>query len=399
MSDPVQVVLKAKRDRVVRQRHPWLFSGAIAHIDKVAQDGQVVDVTSSQREWLARGYLNRRSQINVRLLTWEKARQIDTRFWEDRLARAWRLRGPLQSDPDTTMFRVVNAESDGIPGLIVDRYGAWVVVQSLTLGIEKVKMVLVDLLRNLIPGVQGIYERSDVDVREKEGLDQTTGVVWGEEPPPFLEVLERGHRYLVYVRAGHKTGFYIDQRDNRLRLEHYCRQADVLNAFSYSGAFAVCALAGGARSVTNVDTSTQALELARRNVALNDSEGARVSYLEADVFAQLRAFRAQERQFDVVILDPPRFAAARSHLKQASRGYKDINWIALQILRPGGTLFTFSCSGVVSRELFQKIIFGAALDANRDVQIIGQLSQASDHPIAVNFPEAEYLKGFICRAW
>jgi 23S rRNA (cytosine1962-C5)-methyltransferase len=281
----------------------------------------------------------------------------------------------------------------------VDRYGDWLVLQALTLGMEQRKADLVGLLVDLLDGVRGVYERSDVDVREKEGLGPSTGRLWGEEPPDLLEVLEYGYRFLVDVKGGHKTGFYLDQRENRHRLLTYCGDAQVLNAFAYTGAFGVYALAGAAARVINVDTSAQALDLAQRHVELNGFASADVSYETEDVFAQLRAYRAAGRQFDVIVLDPPRFALSRSHIKRASRGYKDINWIACQILRPGGLLFTFSCSGLVSRDLFQKIVFGAALDAGRDVQIIARMSQASDHPVALNFPEADYLKGLICRVW
>jgi 23S rRNA (cytosine1962-C5)-methyltransferase len=398
MSFP-SLVLKPGRERAVSQRHPWLFSGAIARLGNDAEDGGLVDVFSAGGEWLARGYLNRRSQIVVRLLAWDREQEVGGEFWRARLARAIAGRAALMSDPDISAFRLVNAESDGLPGLVVDRYDDWLVLQALTLGMEERKTELVGLLVDLLDGVRGVYERSDVDVRKKEGLGPSKGCLWGEEPPDLLEVLEHGYRFLVDVKTGHKTGFYLDQRENRKRLPDYCGDAQVLNAFAYSGAFGVYALAGGAAGVVNLDTSAQALDLARRGVVLNGFSDADVTYETEDVFAQLRAYRAAGRQFDVIVLDPPSFALSRSHVKQASRGYKDINWIAFQILRPGGWLFTFSCSGLVSRDLFQKIVFGAALDAGRDVQIVDRMSQAGDHPVALNFPEADYLKGLICRVW
>jgi len=398
MSYP-SLILKQGRERAVRQRHPWLFAGAVARLDDDAQDGGVVDVFSADREWLARGYLNRRSQIVVRLLSWDREQEIDGDFWRVQLARALAGRAVLMSDPNSTACRLVNAESDGLPGLVVDRYGDWLVLQVLTLGMEQWKAALVGLLMDLLDGVRGVYERSDVDVREKEGLEPSTGWLWGDEPPDLVEVLENGYHFLVDIKGGHKTGFYLDQRENRHRLTAYCGDAQVLNAFAYTGAFGVYALAGGAAAVINVDTSAQALDLAHRHVALNGFVGADVTYETEDVFAQLRAYRAAGRQFDVIVLDPPRFALSRSHIKRASRGYKDINWIACQILQPGGWLFTFSCSGLVSRDLFQKIVFGAALDAGRDVQIVARMSQAGDHPVGLNFPEADYLKGLICRVW
>lgn len=392
-----RLFLKPRRDRPVRQRHPWVFSGAVARLDDRAQDGELVDVCAADGEWLARGYLNRRSQIVVRLLTWEP-RAVDPAFWRERIERAVAGRAGLSADPQTTAYRLINAESDGLPGLIVDRYGEWLVVQALTLGMERYKEALVNLMVDVLE-VRGVYERSDVDVRAKEGLAARTGVLWGEPPPEMIEVLENGLRFLVDVRQGHKTGFYLDQRENRARLSAYCEGAEVLNAFAYTGAFGVYALAGGAAQVVNVDTSAEVLELAARHVELNGFEAGRVTNLPADVFAQLRAYRAEGRRFDLIVLDPPRFALSRSHIGRASRGYKDINWVAMQILRPGGVLVTFSCSGLVSRELFQKIVFGAALDAGREVQIVAQLSQAEDHPIALTFPEAAYLKGLVCRVW
>jgi 23S rRNA (cytosine1962-C5)-methyltransferase len=397
--DLPSLVLKPKRDRSVHRRHPWLFSGAIAHVDDEATDGALIDVVSAGGEWLARGYLNRCSQITVRLLSWIQGQAIDKAFWRHRLEQAKIGRVPLQDEPATTAYRLVNAESDGVPGLIVDRYGDWLVLQSLTLGVDRFRTQLVELLVDLIEGIRGVYERSDVAVREKEGLPPRSGPLWGEEPPESVEVLENGFRFLVDIKHGHKTGFYLDQRESRARLPAYCDGAEVLNGFSYSGAFGVYALAGGAAVVANVDTSARALDLAKSNIALNGFETAKVAYREEDVFAQLRADRAAGRQYDVIVLDPPRFASSRSQVKRACRGYKDINWIAFQILRRGGLLFTFSCSSLVSSELFQKVVFGAAVDAGRDVQIIGYLSQASDHPIAVSFPEAQYLKGLICRCW
>ena len=410
-----RVTLKPKREHVVQQRHPWLFSGAIAQTEDTATDGGLVDVVTVDGEWLARGYLNRRSQIAVRLLTWEQERVIDEVFWREQLVRAIAGRAALVADPGTTAYRLVNAESDGLPGLVVDRYNDWLVLQALTLGIERHKETLARLLVELLDEIRGVYERSDVDVRAKEGLRPSTGPLKGATPPDLIEVLENGYRFLVDLKAGHKTGFYLDQRENRAQLPAYCDGAEVLNAFAYTGAFGVYALAGGAASVVNVDTSEPALALAARQVTMNglrfdDAHPMRFDDAHpmptadvvnevADVFAQLRAYRAAERQFDLIVLDPPRFAQSRRHIKQASRGYKDINWIALQLLRPGGILFTFSCSGLVSRELFQKIVFGAALDAERDVQIIAQLSQAGDHPVALTFPEAAYLKGLVCRVW
>jgi 23S rRNA (cytosine1962-C5)-methyltransferase len=393
------VVLKRGRARPVNQRHPWIYSGSIERVEGDPADGDVVDVRDAGSNWLARGYYNARSQIVVRLLTWQQDEQIDVEFWRRRLERAIAARRALAGDPATDAYRLVHAESDYLPGLVVDRYGDWLVVQFLTLGVERWRDELVGLLVGLMDGVRGAYERSDVDVREKEGLAQRTGLLWGEEPPGEIEIVENGRPFLVDVRRGHKTGFYLDQRENRARLPAFCAGAEVLDAFSYVGGFSVYAAAGGAKSVTLVDESAPALELARRNLAINGCESAKTEFVEGNVFNVLRGYRAEERRFDVVVLDPPKFAHSGREVERAARAYKDVNLLAFQLLRPGGVLFTFSCSGAVSADLFQKIVFGAALDAGRDVQIIGHLAQGADHPVALTFPEGAYLKGLICRVW
>ena len=393
------VVLKRNRAKPVLQRHPWIFSGAIARVEGQPSGGDVVDVHDAGGNWLARGALNRRSQIAVRLLTWRQDEPVDRDFWRRRLERSIAARQALADDPATTAYRLVHAESDYLPGLVVDRYGEWLVVQFLTLGVERWKDELVDLLVDLVEGVHGVYERSDVDVRAKEGLAQRVGLLSGPEPPEIVEVLENGQRFLVDVRGGHKTGFYLDQRENRARLPAFCEGADVLDVFAYTGGFGACAAGGGASRVTLVESSAPVLDLARRNLALNGVEAERVEYVEGDVFSVLRAYRAQDRSFDVVVLDPPKFAHSKREVKRAARAYKDVNLLAFQLLRPSGALFTFSCSGAVSADLFQKIVFGAAVDAQRDAQIVGYLAQSADHPVALTFPQGAYLKGLVCRVW
>ncbi len=391
------MILERNRARPVNQRHPWIYSGAVARVAGDPADGDIVEVRDTGNNWLARGYINRRSQIAVRLLTWRQDERVDVDFWRRRLERAIAARQALADDPMTDAYRLVHAESDYLPGLIVDRYGDWLAVQFLTLGVERWKDELVRLLVGLLDGVQGVYERSDVDVREKEGLAQHTGLLWGEEPPQEIEIVENGRHFLVDVRQGHKTGFYLDQRENRARLPAFCAGAEVLDAFSYVGGFSVYAAAGGAKGVTLVDESAPALERAQRNFALNGFRSVDVEYVEGNVFSVLRGYRTQERRFDVVVLDPPKFAHSGREVKRAARAYKDVNLLAFQLLRPGGALFTFSCSGAVSADLFQKIVFGAALDAGRDAQIVGHLAQGADHPVALTFPEGAYLKGLICR--
>lgn len=391
-----RVILKPGREKPVRQRHPWIFGGAIQRFEGDFEDGSIVDVIAAGGEFLARGYLNRRSQIVVRALTWNEEEPIDATFWHARLERAIRARPAGE-----TACRLVNAESDGLPGLVVDRYGSWLALQSLTLGIERHKTEIVAALAELLP-LEGIYERSDVDVREKEGLSSAIGPLWGAEPPELIEIAERAPsgqplRLLVDLRHGQKTGFYLDQRENRRRMAAWCPDAEVLNLFSYTGAFTVQALAAGARNVVSVDSSAEALAMARRNVALNGFPVADEDFIEANVFKHLRRYRADGKFFDAIFLDPPKLAFTGAQVDKATRAYKDLNLVAMQILRPGGILATFSCSGHISPDLFQKVVFGAALDAGRNGQILEKLSHPADHPIALSFPEGEYLKGLICR--
>ncbi len=414
------VILKKGRAKPVLQRHPWIFSGAIQHVDGQPGDGEIVEVRDAGRNWLARGYFNARSQIRVRLLTWRQTEHIDPAFWRGRLERALAARRALglgdsgPGDPHSTAYRLAHAESDYLPGLVVDRYGDWVVVQFLTAGAERHRQAILETLIDLLgqDGIRGVYERSDVAVREKEGLKERAGIVWGDEPPELLEILENNHRFLVDLRAGHKTGFYLDQRDNRARFARHCTDAEILDTFSYTGAFAVYATAGGASRATLVDSSGPSLELARRNIALNTTDRSaqvrdpgllgqkrRYDYIEGDVFEVLRRFRSQGRTFDIIVLDPPKFVHAQRDVDRASRAYKDINLLGFELVRPGGLLFTFSCSGRVSEDLFQKIVFGALADTERRGQIIGRLAQGPDHPVALTFPEGAYLKGLVCRVW
>jgi 23S rRNA (cytosine1962-C5)-methyltransferase len=392
-----RVILKKGRAKPVNQRHPWIYSGAIDRVEGDPADGDVVDVRDAGNNWLARGYINQQSQIVVRLLTWRPDEVIDGAFWHSRLACAVAARKPLADDASTNAYRLVHAESDYLPGLIVDRYANWLVVQFLTLGIERRRDEIVEGLAGLV-SVGGICERSDADVRVKEGLERRAGMLWGEQPPKEIEIVENGHRFVVDLCEGHKTGFYLDQRENRARLSAFCQGAEVLDAFAYTGGFSVYAAAGGAKQITLVDGSAPSLALAQRNLAINALGGAAVELVEGNVFSVLRGYRAQSRRFDVIILDPPKFAPSGREVEKASRAYKDVNLLAFQLLRSGGVLSTFSCSGAVTADLFRKIVFGAALDAERDVQVIGHLAQGSDHPVALTFPEGAYLKGLICRA-
>lgn len=392
-----RILLKPGREKSVLNRHPWVFSGAIAQVEGVPSPGAVVEVADAAGTFLARGAYSPRSQIRVRLCTWDIDEAVDRAFLRRRLQRARAGRAALERDPQTTAFRLVHAESDGLPGVIIDRYGPHLVLQLLSQGAEAWREDLVALLAEEF-SPQGIYARDDTPVRALEGLPRRTGLLWGAEPPERVAVHEGGRPFLVDIRHGQKTGAYLDQRENRLRVAPFCAGQEVLDAFTGTGWFAVHAAGAGATAVLGFDSSDAALALAAENARLNGVEG-RSAWQEGEVFAVLRDIRAAGRTFDVVILDPPKFAPRQSQLLAATRGYKDINLLAMQLLRPGGFLATFSCSGLVNADLFQKIIFGASVDAGRDVQVIAHLSQGADHPVLLTFPEGAYLKGLLCRVW
>lgn len=392
-----RIVIKAEREKPIINQHPWVFSGAIDAVKGSPAPGDIVDVVSSKGKFLARGYWNPKSQIQVRILTW-RDEAVDDTWWFNALERAVSLRG-------AGMARLVNAESDYLPGLVIDRYGDWLILQALTLGIDSRKGRITEFLRELVKP-RGVYERSDVDVRRKEGLSEVTGVLWGDEPPPLIEVDEFGRALLVDVYKGHKTGYYLDQADNRRAfLEVTKRESDrlgrelaILNLFSYTGSFSLHALPYG--KAVNLDASRDALELAEQIALKNFPERDDLAeYLQGDVFEYLRDAVERHEQYDLVVLDPPKFAHNAQQVDKAARGYKDLNLNAFKVIAPGGYLFTFSCSGAISRDLFQKIVFGALADTGRQGQIVRHLSQAEDHPVALTFPEGEYLKGLLVRVF
>lgn len=394
-----EVRLRPGKEKPVLNRHPWVFSGAIARLDDGIRDGEIADVISARGQFLARGYVNRYSQITIRLLTWNEEDTIDRHWLRKRLDQALYGRQRLAAMEDCDAFRLINAESDGLPGLVVDRYGRFLVLQFMTLGMEQLRDEVVSELTELLHPA-GIYHRGDVEARKREGLQPDVEVLSGELPPDRLEIVEHGHRFLVDIKAGQKTGFYLDQRDNRQRALPYFRQAEsVLNAFAYTGAFGAYAARAGAQQVVSIDVSAEALAQARDNMAMNAPGPREDEWIVGDVFQVLRELRDNGRSFDCVVLDPPKFASSQGQVQAACRGYKDINLLAMRLLKPGGTLLTFSCSGLVSADLFQKVVFGASIDAGREVQVLEKLSQASDHPILLTFPESEYLKGFVCRVW
>lgn len=394
------ITLKAGREKSLLRWHPWIFSGAIARIEGDPGSGDTVLVQDSERQPLGWGAFSPKSQIAVRMWTFDAEGRVDEGFLAARLTSAVAAREPMARRSDLNAYRLVNAESDGLPGLVADRYGDFIVAQFLAAGAEKWKPALVEWLSRLEinrHSPRGVYERSDVDVREKEGLPPVAGVLTGEIPPDAVVIDEYGCHFHVQVAHGHKTGFYLDQRDNRALTAQLAAGREVLNAFAYTGGFGVWALRGGARQVVNLESSQTALDLASENVRLNGLDETRVENVAGDVFRVLRQYRDSRREFDLIVLDPPKFAEARSQLERATRGYKDINLLAFKLLRPGGLLITFSCSGLVTPELFRQVVAGAALDARRDVQILHRLSQGPDHLVALNFPEGEYLKGLVCR--
>ncbi len=402
------VVIKAGREKSLHRRHPWIFSGAIARVLDKPAAGDIVTVVNERDEFLARGYWNVKSQIQVRVLTWHDE-NISADWWRERLRRAIDARAIFNAHVDRHAFgyRLVNAENDYLPGLIVDRYGDVLVLQALTFAIDQRKTLLAELLAELT-GAKTVYERSDVDVRRKEGLEQAVGLLWGEEPPAQIVIEEHGVKIAVDVRHGHKTGFYLDQAENRHQLYNLISQdfsfpngesSSVLNLFSYTGGFALHALKAGAGRVVNVDSSHEALALAEANVAINGFDAGVHTAIQADVFQYLRDAAARGEQHDIVVLDPPKFAHTQQQIDKAARGYKDINLNAFKLVKSGGYLFTFSCSGAITRDLFQKIVFGALEDSGREAQIVRHLSQSADHPIALTFPEGDYLKGLLLRVY
>ena len=364
-----------------------------------------MDLLSSNGNFLARAAYSPTSQIRARV--WAFADEpIDADFFRNKIRAAFVQRQTFNVQRSTNAVRLIYAESDGLPGLIVDRYDDVLVLQSLTTGSEFWKETIADILLEET-GIKTIYERSDADVRELEGLPPKSGVIRDsiirnsdlpniESRMSNIVIHEHGLKFIVNLAEGHKTGFYLDQRANRLKVRELAKGRDVLDCFCYTGGFTANALAGEAKSVVSVDSSAQALALGRENAALNGQPPERQEWIEGDVFQLLRKFRDEGRSFDLIVLDPPKFAPTSAQAGKAARGYKDINLLSFKLLRPGGILVTFSCSGGVDAGLFQKIVASAALDAGVEAAIVEHLSQAADHPIALNFPEGAYLKGLVC---
>ncbi|MDX1705495.1 class I SAM-dependent rRNA methyltransferase [Pseudidiomarina sp.] len=394
---PATIHLSPGKEKSLRRLHPWVFSGAIARVKGSPADGETVSVHSSTGDWLGYGAWSSRSQIRVRIWSFNQSDQINDQFFADRIGAAIELRNSLSINSNA--WRVVAAESDELPGITIDKYDNWLVCQLLSTGAERWRDSIVTALRSYFPDCN-IFERSDVDVRKKEGLEPVVQLLYsadGEPPPATVWINENGLQLGVDIQGGHKTGYYLDQRDSRHAIQAYAKGKRVLNAFSYTGGFGIYAAAAGASEVVNLDVSEPALEQAVSNQQQNNLPAECFENMKIDVFEALRKFHHQGERFDVIVLDPPKFVDSKANLINACRGYKDINRLACMILKPGGTLITFSCSGLLSGELFQKVVADAALDAKRPLHIIEHLYQSADHPVRTNFPESLYLKGLVLR--
>lgn len=390
-----RLLLVKGREKSLQRRHPWIFSGAVSRVEGKPQAGETIEICDDKGNWLARGAYSPASQIRARVWTFVDE-EIDVEFFVRRLMAAQAFRDGLAARDGLDAYRLIAGESDGLPGITIDRYGHFLVLQLLSAGAEFHRPTLTLALQRCYPDC-AIYDRSDVNVRKKEGLELSSGVITGDAPPELLTIHEHDMAILVDITRGHKTGFYLDQRDSRLAARKYAAGRRVLNCFSYTGAFSVSVLLGDCLQVISVDTSQHVLDMAKQNIELNHLDVGKAEFVREDVFQLLRHYRDQGKQFDMIILDPPKFVDNKNQLASACRGYKDINMLAMQVLAPEGILLSFSCSGLMTTELFQKIIADAALDAHRDVQFIEQFRQAADHPVMAPYPEGLYLKGFACR--
>ncbi len=388
-----EIYLNKGRDKNIFYKHPWVFSGALQRFKGDIKNGEPILVKSTDDKLLGIGSFSSRSQISIRMWTFGEEEFNDTYFYEKIKSAYTRKNDTMGSSSNS--FRVVFGESDGLPGLILDKYDNVCVCQFLSAGVDYFKEEIIQAIKTVInPDI--IYERSDNEIRIKEGLPIIKQVLFGKEPTEPVKIFENGVFYLVDIINGHKTGYYLDQRDNRELLQNFSNGKDVLNCFSYTGGFGIFALKGGAKSLVNVETSESANNMAAENVKLNNLDLNKVTFEQEDAFRLLRKYRDMNKQFDVIVLDPPKFAESASQVAKASKGYKDINLLAMKLLRTNGILFTFSCSGHISNEIFNQIISSAAFDSGREVRIIKLLTQAADHPILTSFPESQYLKGLVC---
>jgi len=392
------LVLKPGKEKSLLRRHPWVYASAVARVDGDPASGATLRVCAADGRFLAWAAYSPASTIRARAWSFDEAATVDAALLAARVSAAVARRRPLARE--STALRLVFGEADGLPGLIVDRYGDRLVTQFQSAGAEAWRDALIDAL-TAATGCRDVYDRSDGATRAREGLAEIRGVLRGEEPPAAIEIVEHGLRFHVDVRIGHKTGYYIDQRDNRLLarrlaeafVRDHGRAPRCLNCFCYTGGFSIALLAGGAADVRSVDSSAEALRVAQQQMPLNGLAAGRATWDEADVFTALRMLKADGAQFDIIVLDPPKFASSHHHVERAARAYKDINLNALRLLAPGGTLLTFSCSGAIDADLFQKIVAGAVIDAPADAWLVARLGGAADHPLLMTVPESEYLKG------
>jgi 23S rRNA (cytosine1962-C5)-methyltransferase len=393
------LILNRDRDKSLRRRHPWVFSGAVMQVDGAPEMGTTVAVRAARGEFLAWAAYSPHSQIRARVWSFKEDEKVDGEFFSRRITRCFEERKDITvCDEETNAYRLVFSESDGLPGVIADVYSDTVVLQCLTAGAEYHKEEIAEVIKD-VTGCRSVYERSDSDARELEGLHATQGEISGKSVDGPVTIKESGLEFLVDVVEGQKTGFYLDQRKNRKIVRALSAGKKVLNCFSYTGGFTVNALAGGAKSVVSIDSSEKALKLAKENVALNGIGAAACEWIGKDVFETLREMAAGRKKFDLIVLDPPKFAATAAQKDKAERAYKDINMYAMRLLSPGGLLFTFSCSGAVTAADMQKICAWSAIDAGVDARIVKKMSQAPDHPISLSFPESEYLKGLVLRVF
>ena len=387
-------VLKKGREKSLKRRHPWIFSGAVEKVNGKLAAGDTIEILDATKKFVARAAYSPKSQIRARVWTFDANEEVDAGFFRQRIEKALAVREALPAARHTNALRLVNGESDGLPGLVVDRYADVLVAQFLAAGVERWRDPILDSLGE-ISGCAAIFERSDAEVRKLEGLQPRIGFARGNRSASRCPIIEYGLNFRVDVEQGQKTGFFLDQRENRQRVRALAAGREVLDGFCYTGGFSIAALAGGAKRVTAVESSKDAIQIAQENLAANPLDSSRVEFIQADVFSQLRKLRDQNAKFDLIILDPPKFAPSAAQVQKAARAYKDINLWALKLLAPGGLLATFSCSGGVSAELFQSIVAGAALDAGGEAKIIERFGAAADHPVALEFPEGEYLKGLL----
>ena len=397
MEDEARIVIKPGRERSLRRRHPWIFSGALEKVDSPLAAGATVEVVDAKGAFLARAAFSPSSQIRARVWTFDAGERVDEAFFRRRLERAIDTRRRVGRLDGQSACRVVFSESDGLPGLIVDHYAGYLVCQFLSAGAEAWREAIIGGLIELLRP-QGIYERSEGTARRKEGLESKRGLLAGSEAPAAVEYRCGRVRRLVMLGRGQKTGAYLDQQENVQRVARYAGGERILDAFAYTGGFAMEALLGGGVEATLIDGSSEALEAAAQAASLNGLDP-QCRYVEGDVFVELRRLKEEGATFGLVVLDPPKFVHSANQIASGSRGYKDVNLTALKLVAPGGTLATFSCSGHVDAALFQKILAGAAVDAGRDVQILERLTQPPDHPIALEFPEGEYLTGLILKVY